>query len=272
MRRDSSSTLGMLPLCGIVPDKTKFSFAATEESLNWGMSVWSAEHLKWSAIPVATVAKLERLPLYLQSIIVEQGMDHVEEHVKNLLAQSELEWSVAGPFPYFQPSDFDKPNPPEKEIDLGADYGMQKIGKEYRAKWQKAKARKFGIDFNRLFEPNSTYSENRGQRWIDNAQVYAAIWVKSPAERDARIPAGSDDGIKVWVNGTLVWKNWVHRGSRLDQDIFPVHLKKGWNMILLKVFNRMHGHGFDFYLRFTDTRLLPFGDLEFSSNPPTGGE
>lgn len=261
-KRPEINSVGDLPLCGVVPDDTKISFAAVSESPNWGMTVWSAEYLD---CPVLTVTEeLQKLPLYLQSIIIERGLDRTAEHVQNILAQSELEWMIGGPFPYFQASEFDKVFPPEQTIDLAAEYGTQKISRrEYTARWQRAQAKMYRIDFNKLYEPNCKW-------YLHNAQVYAAIWVKCPEERDLTIALGSDDGCKVWVNGAQVWKNWVHRGSKFDQDVFPVHLKKGWNSVLLKVFNRMYGCGFDFYLRLVDERLLPFGDLQFASEPPRG--
>ena len=253
------NSVGALPLCGIVPDAEKISFAAAADSPNWGLSTWGADYLDYPVLTFA--AELEKLPLHLQSIVIEKGLDDAKDHVKNLLAQSELEWNVAGPFPYMQASDFDKVYPPEEKLDLAADYGTFAIGKDYHAKWQKARAKMYLIDFNKLYEPNC-------ENYVQNAQVYAALWVRSPEERDLRLALGSDDGAKVWVNGTLVWKNWVHRGSAFDQDVFPIHLKKGWNAVLLKVFNRMYGCGFEFCARFVDSRLLPFGDLEFSSEPP----
>ncbi|MCY3017934.1 MAG: hypothetical protein NTW87_02730 [Planctomycetota bacterium] len=257
-RQPKTNSIGVVPLCGIVPDDRRISFAAATDTPNWSGSVWAADYLNYPVLTFA--ADLEKLPLYLQSLVIERGLDHAADHVKNILSQSELEWNVTGPFPYSQASDFDKAWPPEEKIDLAADYGVVKIGKDYAVKWKKAKARMYFVDFNSLFEANR-------ESYVENAQVYAALWVKCPDERDMKIALGSDDGPKVWVNGALVWKNWVHRGSVMDEDVFPVHLKRGWNSVLLKVFNRNYGCGFEFYMRFVDDRLLPFGDLEFSSQP-----
>jgi hypothetical protein len=258
-RQPPANSVGPLPLCGIVPDPERISFAVASESPNWGLSTWSAEYLNWPAVKLA--GGLDRLPLCLQSLIIERGLDHTDVHVRNMLAQSEIEWNVCGPFPYFQASDFDKVFPPEEKLDLAADYGIQQIGKDYSVRWQKAKAKMYHIDFNKLYPPNC-------ETYVHNAQVYAALWVKSTDDRDLKLALGSDDGCKVWVNGVLVWKNWVHRASGFDQDTFPIHLKKGWNSVLLKVFNRMYGCGWDFYARFVDRQLLPDGDLVFSSSPP----
>jgi hypothetical protein len=256
------NSVGPLPLCGVVPDPARISFDAVGESPNWGLSTWSANYLGRPEIAVA--GDLERLPVHLQSIVIEKDLPAVNEHVKNLIAQSSLEWNVAGPLPYFQASDFDRAFPPEEKIDLAADYGTQKIGRDYLARWQKARASMYFVDINKLFPPNC-------DGYVHQAQVYACLWVRSPEDRKVKIALGSDDGCKVWINGVLVWKNWVHRASGFDQDVFPAQLRKGWNAVLLKVFNRMYGCGFDFYFRVADDRLLPLGDLEFRSDPPSPG-
>jgi hypothetical protein len=48
---------------------------------------------------------------------------------------------------------------------------------------------------------------------------------------------GSDDGVKVWLNGELVHNNHAHRGLTLDQDRVRVKLRKGINWLLVKVEN-----------------------------------
>ena len=48
---------------------------------------------------------------------------------------------------------------------------------------------------------------------------------------------GSDDGIKVWINGKLVHKNNASRGALPGQDKFNVTLEEGWNDVLMKIIN-----------------------------------
>lgn len=60
-------------------------------------------------------------------------------------------------------------------------------------------------------------------------------------DRDAWLGIGSDDGVKVWVNGELVNDQWIRRISRLDDDVIPLKLRKGKNPILIKIQN-MQGH------------------------------
>ena len=46
---------------------------------------------------------------------------------------------------------------------------------------------------------------------------------------------GSDDAIKVWLNGKVVYKNAINRGAVDFQNSFNVELKNGENLLLVKV-------------------------------------
>ena len=80
---------------------------------------------------------------------------------------------------------------------------------------------------------------------------------RSPSDRTARMLVGSDDGVRIWVNGEIVHSNPVFRGAAPDQDDVPVSLRKGWNKVLVKVLQG--GGGWGFYLRFAD----PMNELAF---------
>ena len=70
-----------------------------------------------------------------------------------------------------------------------------------------------------------------------NRAAYLRTVVVSPKEQDARVELGSDDGVKVWLNGDVVHANNVSRGVTPGEDVFPVKLRKGDNTLLLKVVN-----------------------------------
>ena len=71
----------------------------------------------------------------------------------------------------------------------------------------------------------------------DNAAAYlkTTVHAESSGEFDFRL--GSDDGIKVWVNGKLVHQNPAQRGVAPDQDVIKVSLSAGTNAILVKIVN-----------------------------------
>lgn len=71
---------------------------------------------------------------------------------------------------------------------------------------------------------------------VNNHCAYAVINAKAKkAINDATARVGSDDSVKVWVNGEEVHRNAVNRGAGDFQDTFNVDLKSGDNVIMVKV-------------------------------------
>ena len=91
--------------------------------------------------------------------------------------------------------------------------------------------------------------------------VYGSVTLNSPREQDTTMLVGSDDEVKVWLNGELVHYNPVLRGAGDFQDAFPVTLKRGANVLLVAVDNRGHGafSGFFGFAKDTDYTVNPIG-------------
>jgi hypothetical protein len=70
---------------------------------------------------------------------------------------------------------------------------------------------------------------------VDNHSVYAYIVLIAPRAMDTQLSVGSDDAIKVWLNGEVVWLNQVDRGASDVQEAFDISLKPGFNKLLVKV-------------------------------------
>ncbi|MCK5526238.1 MAG: family 78 glycoside hydrolase catalytic domain [Candidatus Latescibacteria bacterium] len=81
----------------------------------------------------------------------------------------------------------------------------------------------FHIDFGRRITPNR------------DAVAYAATYVYSAQRTEVVLHAGSEDGIKIWLNGAKVLDHHIHRRSAPDQEQVDVVLEAGWNGILIKV-------------------------------------
>ena len=98
-------------------------------------------------------------------------------------------------------------------------------------------------------------------RDLDYHTAYALINVISPHnQRNVRMGVGSDDAVKVWLNGEVVHINDVDRGTTGIQDIFRVDLNAGGNLLLVKVSDNEKNWGmfFEIYLDATDfTTTLP---------------
>ena len=75
-----------------------------------------------------------------------------------------------------------------------------------------------------------------GDGYIVNHVAYGWIALDSPQQQNTTMHVGSDDAVKVWLNGTLVHNNPVDRGAYDYQDAFPVTLKQGKNTLLVAVY------------------------------------
>jgi len=64
---------------------------------------------------------------------------------------------------------------------------------------------------------------------------YAVAYLDCPSAQPARILLGSDDGFLLFLNGERIAGRDIHRGLGVDSDRFDVKLKKGVNVILLKI-------------------------------------
>ena len=71
---------------------------------------------------------------------------------------------------------------------------------------------------------------------VDNQVAYGSIALDSPRRQKTTMYAGSDDAVKVWLNGELVHDNPIDRAASEYQDSFSVTLNKGKNILLVAVY------------------------------------
>jgi hypothetical protein len=150
------------------------------------------------------------------------------------------EWYVIGPFPNarddrLQRLGLDTPFPPEREIALDASYdgvNGRKVG--WVLKQTPPRGRFDLYDF----DP------------YEMVVVYALTYVYAPAPTTAPLLLGSDDGVKVFLNGKEIHRFLAVRVAAPDQDRIPLALREGWNALLLKVENNYGGY--NFYARIID--------------------
>lgn len=90
------------------------------------------------------------------------------------------------------------------------------------------------IDFTKVYADGQT----------SNCVAYAYTTVTSQTSEDVMMTVGSDDAVRVWLNGKLVHTNIAARGASPDSDIVSVRLNQGVNTILVKVVNAGGGWGF----------------------------
>ena len=81
-----------------------------------------------------------------------------------------------------------------------------------------------------------------GEGDVNDHSSYALITLESDSDQDGvDMKVGSDDSVKVWLNGEVVHTNAVNRGAGDFQDTFQVDIKQGDNLLLVKVSERGGG-------------------------------
>lgn len=83
---------------------------------------------------------------------------------------------------------------------------------------------------------------------------YAYAWteIEVPEDRTAWLGFGSDDGVKIWLNGEVLLEKWTQRPLLTEEDLLTLKLKKGKNQLLLKVQNMEIAWSFSCRLRIRD--------------------
>ncbi len=89
--------------------------------------------------------------------------------------------------------------------------------------------------------------------------AYLTIDVQSPRAREVTLAVGSDDGVKIWLNGQVVHTAPALRSAVADQDKVNVRLQPGKNTLMLKVSD--NGGAWGAYCRFLDADGRPIADL-----------
>lgn len=189
-----------------------------------GMPVATKSHQARAAVLEAKVSEWTKAatasPPELAAAQVEW-----EKSISSLVEPSMGEWSLIGPFPGgARNKAFETAFGPEQGVDLSAEIAGKK--------WQKRS------DF-----PDAKVHALPGD---PNVAWYLTRKIEAPAETQLALSLGSDDGIRVWLNGEEKLKHNVGRGPAPDQEKLTVALKKGSNQFLMKIVNGGGGCGFYF--------------------------
>ncbi|MCF7974875.1 MAG: hypothetical protein K9N55_13735 [Phycisphaerae bacterium] len=73
-----------------------------------------------------------------------------------------------------------------------------------------------------------------------NEQVAAYAWaqIDMPEDTPVRLGIGSNDAVKVWLNGDLIHDHWINRMAVPDSDVVEALLRRGSNQLVIKIQNR----------------------------------
>lgn len=73
---------------------------------------------------------------------------------------------------------------------------------------------------------------------------YAVCWIDATAPEDRLVGVGSDDGIRIWVNGQEIFRYHAERSLTPDDHYVRLPLRTGRNQILVKIDNGVGRWGF----------------------------
>ena len=160
-----------------------------------------------------------------------------------------VNWELIGPFDNSERSGFEMIFPPEKTQKVQSFYK----GKNGDIRWNSFSSK----DPLGMVNINELYGE------IKEVLAYAKTSFNSSSSRLAQFRIGSKNAWKIWLNGDLLFaRDEYHRGStRVDQFIVEGELKKGENIVLLKVCQNEQTQSWtkqwEFCLRITDPEGSP---------------
>lgn len=163
------------------------------------------------------------------------------------------DWYLARPFEYsgIRRGDFAKPMPPESELARmaaggeGADLHASYLGKSgARVEWERlGRVENRAVDLRR--------GEDSATNEYCSAYLYTTLIAEE--EQRTRVTLGSDDGVRVWLNGSLIHEIEAHRSVDPESDALELDLRRGVNHLLVKVTQHEGGFGF----QWNSTKALP---------------
>lgn len=190
----------------------------------------------------------------LEKIVQNSQNDFPVQQAKEVLGYlDKLEeyataWQVAGPYTKEGASGkdlFDAAFPPETPDAAGVTWQMMPVGTN--------KNEPFLLELDKLWKGDNRAGYLRTFVWMDKAQ-------------NVHLEIGSDDGVKVWLNGNVVHANNASRACQPNEDKVDVSLNQGWNTLLMKV--TQGGGEWSACARFRTSDGAKVEGLRFEATPP----
>ncbi len=253
--RDTLSLIGNLA-DAFQDDPSEKNAAALETALTLAMHLSSETHCRIN-IP-ALLQILDRIskPAAAFSGIIKARIyfsifSGKPRHASDLCRQAGVidSWALIGPFENDRGSGFSQNLKPEKE------FLPEKIytGKQGAVSWRVLPVTTPAgfLDLHSINEPS------------EQALAYAVTQIHSDKDRTAVLRCGSNDGIKVWLNGTCIISRDIFRLAKWDQDNVMVELKKGPNILVIK--SLQHSGPWHLTARLTDTQGKGLSGVTYTS-------
>ncbi|MCG3131314.1 MAG: hypothetical protein FLDDKLPJ_02104 [Phycisphaerae bacterium] len=169
-------------------------------------------------------AALERVRAYSQSDVVKRAVDEAAAHLDRYQGYVTT-WKIAGPFSLAGKDANDLFDTP-----LGPEPGAESVEVSWRVLPVTDPRNPWLFDLTRVSAAS-------------HQAVYVRATVASATATPARLEVGSDDCVKVWLNGELVHANKAFRPLAVASDTAQAMLREGANELLVKVVQGSGGWG-----------------------------
>lgn len=161
------------------------------------------------------------------------------------------DWLLCGPFPALTDAE-----PDIEAIRLPGMYAdfLHAFGGEANVRPEVGQVVSFAggsCEWTRHVSPGEVIDLDAAVSRTDRVVGYAYRVIESPKQQACILAVGSNDGVRVWLNGELVLDSPGPRGLQMDHNLVPVALREGSNHLLLKIEERGNRWAFA-------CRLLPF--------------
>jgi hypothetical protein len=174
-----------------------------------------------------------KLGTFRKALLGATDEDQVKEIAKGIRAQGDdvslvqhfgflTDWKIIGPFNNKNFVGFAETYPPEKQLD----FEKKLEGQFGEVAWGDITT---GDEFG-ILDIAKTISPYKG------AVMYLTTTFDAASARDVQFRFGTPNAWKIWVNGEYLFgRDEYHRGMAIDQYAVPATLKKGQNVILVKL-------------------------------------
>jgi hypothetical protein len=169
-----------------------------------------------------------------------------------LSAQQWGPWQAVGPFEHLLGHiNLDEGHEPERQLsEMKPGRPGPKLERVFRGKgnmqtrWHEVAGGSTAFDVGQISFDGCLAPVPDVSNWADYSAAYLYRKAELGSARDVRVHMGSDDAMKVWLNGAFIFERTGGRGVDLYDEALVLPMREGVNHLFIKVVNGEGGWGF----------------------------